>query len=342
MAALGYRQAFRVDRARAVLGAIHLISFASFLVAPCRSLSAQDNLRNWVEARRLATTAANRSGILLNPTLITGVGDDYVVFDAGDFRVKRLGADGKLVWQQGRNGGGPGEYRHVVDVHALGDGLVAILDEGNRRVTFLDGNGAHLGDVKVGAGAAKIMRIAPPNRADLLQIREWNVLYVGDDRGDESGMWAPRSSEELLLSEVAVPARSSVAEVVAFRWNSTIVVRQNGQVSSFTAIDSVGTPTVLLREVPGTRLRVKRVDPRAREVTWAVGINGKCVVVLGPHAGDDSTSVLDYYQLDGFQYLNSQRISGEATQMVIMGNRVAILALDPEPAVEGYALPSGC
>ncbi len=67
-------------------------------------LSAQTAQRQWIEGSAVATTATNRSELLLNPALVTAVDDDYVVFDAGDFAVKRVGdlEAGSHRWRAGR------------------------------------------------------------------------------------------------------------------------------------------------------------------------------------------------------------------------------------------------
>ncbi len=230
----------------------------------------------------------------------------------------------------------------MVDLHALGGELIAVLDEGNRRVSFVSSDGVHAADVRTNADASKILRIGPPNLADLLNLRDWELQRVGDGRSGESPMWAPRPSEELLLAEAVVPATGAQFEVVAFRWSSTVAIRRNGIVSTFLAIDSVATPEVVVRGITGTTMRVKRVDPAARETTWAVGANGNCIVLLGPHPSESARSVMDFYAVDDFRYLGSIWVAGEASQLVVTNGHIGLLTLDPEPSVVTYAPPSWC
>lgn len=310
------------------------------VIGPCQHPLAAQAVRRAISGfQAVGTTTAKGEDVLLNPTLFAANGADLVVFDAAEMALKSVTRDGTLRWRQGRAGAGPGEYRHVVDVRVSREGLIAVLDEGNARLTFVDASGRHVMDTKVPTGAAKIMSIEGPGSAGLLDIRGWRLVKVSGTNSHNEPLWYPRASSELLLGETVVPVRDEGIQAAAFRWNSSVFVRRGGVTTRFTAIDSVMTPSVILREVPGTTLRVKRVDPSATEVAWGIAVAGSCIAVLGHRQDDDARSRVDFYSLDG-RYLGTYELIGEAIQIDLTSRVLHLLMLDPIPTVASFGLPT--
>jgi hypothetical protein len=64
-------------------------------------------------------------------------GESYVIADGREHRVRAYGADGGLIWQIGREGEGPGEFRDPRVGLRLQDGRFAVL-QFNERLTVFD------------------------------------------------------------------------------------------------------------------------------------------------------------------------------------------------------------
>lgn len=89
-----------------------------------------------------------------------------VVADGGSSQLRAFGPDGSLLWRQGREGDGPGEYRDPSTVLLLAGDSVAVYDRRARRVTVLDPAGgvarSFVPEIPEGASlAAPVARVAP-------------------------------------------------------------------------------------------------------------------------------------------------------------------------------------
>jgi hypothetical protein len=65
-----------------------------------------------------------------------------VAADEGSHRIVAFASDGAFLWEQGRQGDGPGEYRRAGGVHVMAGDSVLVYDQGARRVTVLAPGGA--------------------------------------------------------------------------------------------------------------------------------------------------------------------------------------------------------
>ena len=72
-----------------------------------------------------------------------------VVANAGSFEVRVYGADGRYQRAWGREGGGPGEFLDMSLVRAMGSDTLVVLDNRNRRISFIHPDEGFLGSVPV-------------------------------------------------------------------------------------------------------------------------------------------------------------------------------------------------
>jgi hypothetical protein len=68
----------------------------------------------------------------------------FFLFDYSDTQIRRYDSSGRFVGLVGRSGAGPGEYRRVSGMAVLGDSVLVVCDDGNRRITVLDTTGAYV------------------------------------------------------------------------------------------------------------------------------------------------------------------------------------------------------
>ena len=72
-----------------------------------------------------------------------------VVANAGTFEVRVYSADGQYQRAWGQEGGGPGEFQDMRLVGAMGSDTVVVLDNQNRRISFMHPDEGFLGSVPV-------------------------------------------------------------------------------------------------------------------------------------------------------------------------------------------------
>ena len=84
-------------------------------------------------------------------------GDGIAIADVQSHEVLILDAAGRLLSRQGRNGEGPGEYKHLAGIARHADGLIT-WDAYHFRLTLLDASGGYVGDTKVKPNAMSVSR----------------------------------------------------------------------------------------------------------------------------------------------------------------------------------------
>ena len=148
--------------------------------------------------------------------------DGIAIADVQSHEVLILDAAGRLLSRQGRNGEGPGEYKHLAGIARHADGLVT-WDAYHFRVTLLDASGEYVGETTVnptamsvsstpilmmvgafgnsvllesselgfpGAEAARPMEIRLPVEYEIVRLSDGEVVFEGTRPGEEK--WAAR------------------------------------------------------------------------------------------------------------------------------------------------------
>ncbi len=99
-------------------------------------------------ARRIAGIV-NDSFPLFSPIRIRLLGDTLVVADVGDDRIVLFDSDLDLLHTFGKSGAGPGELQGAFDLVSA-DGLIAVGDMTNQRVSFFQPDGQLVREVRLG------------------------------------------------------------------------------------------------------------------------------------------------------------------------------------------------
>ena len=86
---------------------------------------------------------------LIRPTRIRASEDGHVyIVDYGDMKVKRFGPQGRHVATYGYGvGSGPGELMNIVNSGTIGDSVVFLVDNRQRKISFFSSDGMLLDDV---------------------------------------------------------------------------------------------------------------------------------------------------------------------------------------------------
>ena len=117
------------------------------------------------------TTADQPSDISVGPK-----GNVYVV-DGVNNRVLVLNSKGKTKFSFGKEGTGPGEFKHPVGIDISEEGKVFIADTGNHRIQVFDAKGNFLSMFTVRAGSKE----KPSDPVDVLASNFKDYVYVSDN-----------------------------------------------------------------------------------------------------------------------------------------------------------------
>jgi len=121
--------------------------------------------------RDINTTADQPSDISVGPN-----GDLYLV-DGVNNRVLVLNSRGKTNFSFGREGAGPGEFKHPLGIDISDEGKVFIADSGNHRIQVFDLKGNFLRMFTVTAG----LQEKPSDPVDVLASPFKDYVYVSDN-----------------------------------------------------------------------------------------------------------------------------------------------------------------
>lgn len=148
------------------------------------------------------------------------------LIDTEDAVIRRIALSGSELRPIGRKGGGPGEFRAPMLVHARADGALAIVDAQLRRVTYSDANGEIRAEVQVPSIPTQILRFAG-NRVELV----WGGFMRGDDVPrlgavdiDADSAWEQQSLLELHPSLQAGSSRGNVMNMLAATASDHVVL----------------------------------------------------------------------------------------------------------------------
>ena len=142
------------------------------------------------------------------------VGPDGSLFVADQGTLRHYDATGTYVRTIARQGRGPGELRSVVGMDLSDDGLVAVLDLGNRRVNVFSPDGTLVREIRLGAGPEAGR---PAYGRDAIRWDDDGQLWIGLNpprRGADTLGAAPRplfgrlAGHEAVTDTVFLPPRA--------------------------------------------------------------------------------------------------------------------------------------
>ena len=119
----------------------------------------------------ISTTADQPSDISVGPN-----GDVYLV-DGVNNRVIAFNRRGKIEFSFGKQGTGPGEFKHPLGIGISNQGKVFIADTGNHRIQIFDSKGNFLSMFTVRAGPKE----KPSDPVDVLASNVKDYVYVSDN-----------------------------------------------------------------------------------------------------------------------------------------------------------------
>jgi hypothetical protein len=209
------------------------------------------------------------------------------VANAGNHEIVTLDTQGRVLWRQGRQGRGPGEYESIDAVTAYRGDSVAVLDARLRRITVLDSRGAY-------GRSINLPRLPPGTSFTGLHHGAEGTFIVGTVRGRMPG--DPPGLIRNPGALVSIGARGEyigvVAEVQGDEWFATRDSRMLGLLP-------LGKVTRYV--VDGTRIVIADgTSTSVREINLPTGAERQLTIaglrqrpVTATHIRDVTTTALD-------------------------------------------------
>jgi len=157
--------------------------FALLLLAACAASDSEHRstatdpplLARELVARRIAGIV-NDSFPLFTPIRIRLFGDTLVVADLGDDRIVLFDPGLELLHAFGRSGAGPGEFQGAFDV-VNADGLIAVGDMTNQRVSFFQPDGQLVREVRLGESLRSFF-VGPDGSVYHVSMRGYDTYFT--------------------------------------------------------------------------------------------------------------------------------------------------------------------
>lgn len=286
----------------------------------------------------------NRMALSVLPMVEVDPHGGFLVADYRESQVRRYAADGRLLWNAGRNGGGPGEFASPAGAVRLGSGEVFVADQ-RGRLTLFDSTAAHVR----GTWETKLRRIE-----EVLLVSDSVVLLSGALEGDDDGprlhLWkvgagaplhsffAPvRNAVNRTAAGMAGWARASLRAdtlAVTFSTSDTLYLfTVHGR-----ALGQFPLPSEHFRRPPATEPRPSS-DP-AVQAAWMSRFD----LVEAPYWLADGSLLVAYQSIDPERALERTRhllyVTRAGRRVFEVRNGPRLLAVDPAARTAFFVDPS--
>lgn len=233
------------------------------------------------------------------------------VLDEGTLQVHALDPRGaRVLWSKGRRGTGPGEFLRPVDIALTADGL-AVLDQGNGRITFFSGEGRHLRDVS-GETLANASALCVLDDGSFVVQHSRRTGYLVRYRPDGRVQrkwdfpWPTNSDQPMLFASSVLRGRVSSECHFAPTFGFGLAhVSRNGVLRTTPLLEKYSTPGFQSQTgsngVPRTTL-VSGHNASLGGMTWGDTIGVQAISASGRYAG------LDLYDRISGRYLATWRL----------------------------------
>lgn len=284
---------------------------------------------------QIVRTIGRDTDALDNPVHLVAGEDRFVVSD--DNSIKSFRLNGQLEWIFGRQGSGPGEFRHIFDLSLDRFGTLMVYDEALARLTVIDRAGKLQRTIAIKGRADRAVFASQPGTYTLLATTADTFARIVDTSAAIRAI-VPLPGDlrqsPSLTREMSRVLPVAGGYVIPFRWSSRmLVVDKNGAVRrECTGVDSLSFPDVFetrLSDIGDLKgVRATRVDPRAREATiYATTLEGK--IAIEPLTPRGRPRVIDLYAMDCGRYLESRPFPFAAGMLA--GTESVLIAMLPEP-----------
>ena len=286
--------------------------------------------------------------LLLGPGRLAADARGVSVLDHLRQQVIRFRPDGTRAWTFGGRGQGPDEFLRALHIQMDGRGRTWVLDIGNGRITVLDSGGRAAMRIplgEVGAGLAGVVSI-DSGRAIVGIVGLGHPFLLIDESGDVVERFRLPGREFRDLQSIADQFEMA-ADPTSRRWVAAFSLRDR-----FVAFDGT-TPMAyrgwFVEEIAPPELVIEASPTGGRSVTLGRHTTAvvahtlspqRLYVLFGGH-GRDRGRLVDTYDLDTGEYIESLRVPGGAYQISYGGGMLYLAYADPYPSLIGLRPTEG-
>ena len=283
--------------------------------------------------------ASERDTTLINPYIMAIDGDQVYLVDT-DNRILCFDTLGRFRWTQGREGGGPREYRNPRDLKVAPDGRLWVVDPSSGRITVL------------AREKGKVLAMIPMKVAYspvITPTRTGFVLYppdMGTDihyfsaRGDTLGTalvpWSGFRQIEFLSRQFRTAVDRRTGQwVMGFIYGNgwfTFDTAGHGSERRY-YIEPTAFPPVI-RQQRGNAIQTSLV--RTHGAALDIQLVGDTVFVLFDGADPNRRRKVDMYAWTTGRYYGSFLLPEPADNIGVSGNLVAVYSSNPVPKLAFY------
>lgn len=283
--------------------------------------------------------SSDRDTTLINPYIMASDGEQ-IYFVETDSRILAYDTLGQLRWIQGREGGGPGEFRNPRDLKVAPDGRLWVVDPASGRVTVLaraDGKVLAMLPMKVAYSPV----ITPLRSGFALYPTDMgsDILYfdsAGEPLGSDSIPWpAFRQLEYLSRQYRTAVDRRSGRWAMGFIYGNGWFAFDSTKPASGRRYYVEPTP---FPPVVKERRGDKEITSLVRTTGAALDIQlvGDTVFVLFDGVAPHRRQKVDMYSWETGKYFGSFLLPEPADNIGVCGNLLAVFATNPVPKLAFY------
>lgn len=308
---------------------------------PIPGSSSLDSAFEWTAALALQE---DRTSLSVLPMVSIDPRGGFLVADARESQVRRYAADGRLLWNAGRNGGGPGEFAAPARAVRLPAGDVIVADR-NGRLTLFDSTAANVH----GTWETKLRRVE-----EVLPLSDSMVLLSGMLEAQVDGprlhLW--KLGDTLPSHSFFSPTRNAVNRTAAgvAGW-ARASLRADTLAVTFSTSDTLyfftaaGTP---LGQFPLSSAHFRRAPREAPQPTNNPAEQARWMsrfdLVEAPYWMADGSLLIAYQSIDPDQALERIRhllhVTRTGQRLFESRNGPRLLTVDPSSQLAFFVDPS--
>lgn len=276
---------------------------------------------------------------LVSPSRLSATKDGVTLIDAYPMQIKRYGHDGASKWVFGREGGGPGEFRHLTDLKVDPLGRTWVLDAANARMTVIDPDGKT--DVliplrNVGGYPHELIPLRTGGALILTSGQAKNPLVVVDREGKVVSRLAFPFREFQNLHYLAAQQVTG-SDPVTGRWVSAYRISDGFTAFQDTTwgrdrgwfVEPAVVPRVVRQRQNGGVSTTFSERPNFSALS--VTLSPERVHILYGGRSEDRGRIIDSYSLRDLQYVESFRLPAPVLEIAWFEGGFYTIRNDPEP-----------
>lgn len=281
--------------------------------------------------------------LLLAPVRMTADSAAVYVYDGGDFRLKAFSWDGRLLWQAGRKGSGPGEFANPLSLSLTPSRELWVYDHANARIMRFNRQGALRGQIRFPHSMlpGAVLPLADGGFVAQTFLRS-PFLVEFDSVGEERRRPAVPSElrgRDMLQARLLTTSQGNGRAVWASAYTDRIYVLLPATAEIVTvrgpvALEFPRTESATIRSGDGKRIAGVRPGASTRSAAVAVATTARWAYVLVGTAAPDPFRTIDIYDLQSASYVETILLPEPCLGFTLVGDVIVCLQHDPLPQIK--------